>query len=439
MEKQFKINTAGTEITISDLELIGTEAALADDKVFAALLKLVPYNGSTVYKGVLPKRDYTQGLVKPGSGVVTVAPFRVFIGTRTAATTSAKDNRDDIRSSLYVGSSATSGVTTLTITDNSSGNPRWDLVYAKVTVDNNDSSVTRYVKDTTSKVVTPTAVTVTKNLLIELFVQQGTPSATPVPPAAPSDSGSIYYLQLAYVVVPNGYAGAGMAVKSVQDCYTPVLPDSQSIGLSARPASEFYNVGTNGAGGTILTAARLQDWCTTNTKPAYALSPSMVGLEYRTLLIDLTSATSSNWNVATSAQLLDDTIDWRKRFFWWNMCMLTQGSRTAYFATEYHDNTSEYYYVPSPQASSFNQSGFGQSFRDDSGTIATVYNDTLPANSARVIYIESPTSDAYLSVYVNLTDGKLYCQTTGTTFNSKNFFALFATGASTDSSPLGMI
>lgn len=452
MEKQFVINTTGTEVTVADLELIATEAALADDKVFAALLKLFPYptatqvNGSYVYKGVLPKRvaGFEQCIaVDAGTanGTLKIGPFRIFLGTQTAASSDPKANLDDIRSTLYVGAAATSGVTDITLTANAIGNPRWDLIYAKVTFDNNDTSVTRYIKDATTKVVTASAVTVTKNLKVELFSQAGTASATPVPPGPPTDSGNVYYVPLCYVRIPASWTPGTINSGEILECYSPVRVDSETGGVSAGPANKHYDSGTNGAGGSMITSAVLQNFCTTGIRPGYVLSPSMAGLECRFLLIDVEGA-DTGWNIGTSGTdtLLDDTIDWRYRYFWWQARReFGLGGTTFYFATgntESNGGGGGTAIVPTAAKVGSDLVGFGQSHYADGASTGGAagtnsYGTTLPNGSARVVYFDNGASPgtSYFDVFVK-SDGKLYCRVTngGTVWDGKFFIVLWATG-----------
>src|SRR5689334_8947870 len=109
MENRFQHSLNGQSVQQADLNLLGETSALADDRVFAELFRMQPYDGATVRKGVLPfghSASANAGLVVPNgaTGSVLVNPLRAFVGSRTAVATSAKANWRDIRSALAVGS-----------------------------------------------------------------------------------------------------------------------------------------------------------------------------------------------------------------------------------------------------------------------------------------------------------------------------------------------
>src|ERR1700722_19360525 len=84
----------GQEVEVNDLQNLGTVAGLSDDRVFAELVRLQPFNGN-IYKGIIPFGFRgAQGVPSPGgtvqssgtnNGSITVNPFRAIIGTRNAA------------------------------------------------------------------------------------------------------------------------------------------------------------------------------------------------------------------------------------------------------------------------------------------------------------------------------------------------------------------
>lgn len=307
MENQFKLDYNGQQVQQQDFATLGEAAGLADDRVFAELFRLQPFDGSTVRRGVLPFGNRGQGrvaMVAPNgaTGSVSVSPFRAFIGSTTAVGTDAVKNWRDIRSTLCVGSSALAQ--TVPLGANSSGNPRWDLIYAAVTPNVNGPSVTRKVKNPTSKVVTTTSVAPTLVSTVTLGVTPGTPAASPDWPAAPTDAAGTYYIPLAYVRVPNGFAAGSTVLSTGVAEQAPVIALSRTTGgCNARIADSQYT-----EGGAQLSAAKVQAWGATGTRPSTYLPPSMGAGEQLIVVLDLTTGHES---VANNATL--DSRDWRNR------------------------------------------------------------------------------------------------------------------------------
>lgn len=320
MQDRFLLLNNGQELQQADINLIAKEASLADDRVFAELLRLAPYNGSAYAKAILP---YTTALgpaatVAPGTGAVTVSPFRAVVGSRTAVGTSASDNWQDVRSALFIG-----GLTSLTasqaIAANASGNPRWDLIYAAVAADANGPSVTRYVKTPATKVVTANSVVGTLTTTVTLGVTPGTPGVAPAFPVLPADGGGTFYIALAYVRVINGFTGA--SVLGTRDIYevAPVTTLARSAGGGLRPADQQYIL--NGAAisgaGTSPTNGLIAWPPIASQRAAAYVPPSMVGSESLIIAIDLSAPASANWSHQNLA-LIDASRDWRNRVFRWS-------------------------------------------------------------------------------------------------------------------------
>jgi hypothetical protein len=80
----------GQEVQQQDFNNVASEAAHAEDYVFAEMLRLAPYNGTSVAKAVIPPGPFWNGaagalgLVSAAAGGVNLAPFRAIAGPRTA-------------------------------------------------------------------------------------------------------------------------------------------------------------------------------------------------------------------------------------------------------------------------------------------------------------------------------------------------------------------
>jgi hypothetical protein len=84
----------GQELEVPDIANLGAVAGLADDRVLAELLRITPYDGTNVYRGVVPFAVRSAlGATSPGgtvqssgigNGSVVVNPFRAIVGSRNA-------------------------------------------------------------------------------------------------------------------------------------------------------------------------------------------------------------------------------------------------------------------------------------------------------------------------------------------------------------------
>lgn len=308
-ESKFKLDFNGQQVQKQDLELLGEVSGLADDRVFAELLRMPPYNGSTISRGILPyyATGVSSATVAPSgaSGKVRVNPFRALIGSRTSVNTDPKTNLRDIRSTIAVGplvSGTGTLYTTLSIAANASGNPRWDLICAAVTVDANGASTTRKVKDPATKLVTDQLVAVTTETTVALSVVTGTPAASPDWPAVPADAAGTYYIPLAYVRVPNGFnATSTVATTDICDV-APVIPIARTSGaVNIQIADQHFT-----KDGSIITAAARQAWGSSGTRPSVYMPGTMVGGEELLVYIDLVTPVHTN-------DMVVDSRDWSKR------------------------------------------------------------------------------------------------------------------------------
>lgn len=394
MERVFSLTYNGQQVQQQDFTDIG-QYGLMDDRVFAELFRMTPYDGATVAKGILPNGGTSALVASNGAtGTVLVQPFRALVGSRTAEGTSAKDNWRDIRSTIFVGSS-TSLTLAVSIGANSSGNPRWDLVYAAVSVDANDTTTTRKVKDPTTKVVSTQTVSTNKVTNVTLGVTAGTAAASPTWPSAPTDSGSTYYIPLAYVRVPNGFGasstvGAGN-IAVVANCISvsPVLG-----GSSLKPATTLND----------LTSAQQQAWGSSGNRPDQFLPSTACGYESLFILLDLYSGTPSH----ASGGLLDDSRDWRNRFVRYT-AVAQNGVGGSVFSSNIKSSDATRRF---PQATvegkyaqgsnGYTWTGLGSTHYNTPYAAITLYGDnTAPhysMNPGSVINIQADPSDGYLYV-----------------------------------------
>ncbi len=324
-EAKVQILTNGQEITTDDVNTLGEAAGFADDRVFAELLRMAPYTG-TVLKGILPYSedaptgsgtdtfaDDSFATVAPSgssNGTLLVRPFRAFVGARTAEGTDSKLSWRDVRSAIYLGSPTARNGTIQITTANASGQPRWDLLYAAVAVDQNTSAVTRYTKDPITGVITSPTAVVQLVTTVTLGTVTGTASATPARPSIPSDAAGVYYVPLAYVRIPTGYTvGSSIAVADIWTV-APVLALSRVTGASTyRPAN-----GQNAPGVGNMTTTAQNTWASSGVQPKCYLPSTSVGSEKLLIALDLKDASSANWSLANYA-IVDSSRNWRKRIF----------------------------------------------------------------------------------------------------------------------------
>ena len=322
----------GQEVQLTDYDLIGAVSGLMDDRVIAEILRMAPFDGSNVFKtilpydsGSLPGGTATAATVAPSGladGSVVVSPFRAIVGTRNTAAaapspnpagsyqSSALANWRDVRSGIFIGS-ATTLTQSVGFAANGSGQPRWDLVYATVAVDANGPSVTRRVKSPSTGVVTPTSVPSYLNSPVSVSVVTGTPGATPALPSLPADAAGNYNIGLYFVRIVNGYSSGS----------TLLAKDLRAFGQTSNP-QRFNRLhgavfgaasGNNDNAGNSALAAGPANWSpTAHTRPGAFLPTDWGGSRTFVVEVDLSNASSANWSHA-NAGIVDNSIDWRNR------------------------------------------------------------------------------------------------------------------------------
>ena len=318
MEHNYNLVFDGQAVYQADWNDLGTTAALADDRVLQELLRMPFYNGTTASRGILRYDAFSLGLtpvtaqINPNgaTGSVLVKPFRALIGSRTVLATDARKNMQDVRSGLNVADGATVQDTTVSFGANSSGNPRWDAVYAVVSLGAAGPTVTRKVKDPSTAALTSQSVSTYTITSIAVATTAGTAAASPVFPAIPSDSGSNYYIILGYVRIPNGFSGTSTVATSDICDQAPVLSMSRALGVKTlEPANQSY----------VLSTAQQQAWGSTGTRPVIYMPPGMTGESSMLVAVDLTVPTHTNGQVV-------DSRDWRGRLCFWQCAIGNGGS-----------------------------------------------------------------------------------------------------------------
>ena len=432
MESKLNLTVNGQEVQQSDINLVGKTAALADDRVLAEFVRL-PSFGTSVSKAIYPYTDYTKltatGIANPGewlvwgTGKITVYPFRAFIGSRTAAGTSGLDNWRDIRSVVFTNS--TSLGTDVTFSANSSGNPRWDLVYCAVTPDTNDTNVNRYVKDPVALTVGTQSIAVTQSVHVSLSVVTGTPSATPALPSIPADAAGTYYIPICYVAIQNGFTGTTALTGKNIFCAAPIIGNSSKItgAQVIRPASSLYTAGTNGS----IKQANLTTWATNGQRPAWYVSPEAIGGDSLFILMDLSDASTANWSHTNGSVIDLGYKTWLDRYFHW---VILLESTTTKFASnpaspEGAPSTTTFLpYAPNDQGTTKIFSGFGQSFGWDQ-SLGASQPDTTDAGSVFYLTGSNGNGSWTLGAYVDANSGdatfgalKFYMSGTGITSGS---------------------
>lgn len=429
-EQQYYPATDGQEFGIPDAQGVGVTSGLADDRTLDELLRMTPFDGTNTYKTILPygvtpidgslgSTPANPGTVQPSgsaNGSILVNPFRAIVGSRVAAASDALENWRDIRSSVVTGSS---GLTqTFQLAANSSGNPRWDLVYVTLSVDVASGTQLRRVKNPSTGVVS--AIDVTTVLLNPAVVSvlTGTPAATPAIPSLPADSGGNYNIAIAAVLVPNGFSatstvlttqirdqvgnlnltnGAGQTVAALHEAVTQHV----------KPAS-----GNNDRAGTYATNRPY-----TTTRPGMFLPPGMAGGGQMFVEVYNVVSTPSHPNNS----IVDNSIDWRNRM----VVVFVQTTTSITFANDPTGTPGNvmplYSAQPAVVSSHVPFLQMSQTFQPDA---------TLATNGSTVIVLgTSATVDGTtVGLYVLSTDGTLRWSSSGASPNASYAFWIWYSG-----------
>ncbi len=403
MEPKYQIDFPGQQIQKSDIETFATEAALADDRVFAELFRMTPY-GSAVSKGILPYKHATLGpesMVAPSGadGSITIGPFRAFISSRSAASAGARVNWRDIRSALSVLTADTTLRHTLAISANAAFYPRWDLVYAVVSVDAADTSESRKVKNPTTKVVSSQTVTITKSTSVTLAVVSGTAFVLPTFPSLPSDSGGNYNIPLAYILVPVGFNATSTVDLHTIATIAPCMQLSEATGASCvQPATSNSSFD-----------ATARDYWSTYGRPDHVLPSTMSGSKSLLVALNLRHPSSpSEWS-HTSGAVIDDSIDWRNRLVKYHVAV-TGDNESFPWSNSGASHDSDFM-SGQPQTGAYYTSGMGQTFFDNINGGYTTYGGLVCSlNNAALSQIAAATA---VILYADATTGFLMLNVVG--------------------------
>ena len=323
-ETQYVHDDNGQEVTQEDLNLLG-ECALTDDRVLADLFRLTPYDGADVVKRILPfgvdsvLAGGSFATVIGATGGVDIMPFRAIVGSRTAVAADAKANWRDIRSAIHIGTGQLH--THLDLDSDSGGGARFDLIYAKVTVDV-ATSVSRKVKDPATLVVSTQNVDSRVATTVEVLATKGT-EGSDAKPALAADAAGVYYVGLAYVRVAAGFVSGATAVQP-DDVWEWV--DCADIAEATGASSCRVADGNNDPTGAVETRS---PWTIAGVRPPAHMPSTMVGKESLLIALDLTTGSESH----NSGDVVDASRDWRMRLFKYMAYAVAAGS-TPSFAWE---------------------------------------------------------------------------------------------------------
>lgn len=350
--KQFVVQNDGRQIITDDLNLLGETGALSGDRVYASLLQMTPGDGSSVTKAVWTHAHATSAnaaLVSSSgtvNGSIKVRPFRAFVSSRTSPSTEARKAYRDIRSAISVAEGATALDTTVALGSlGDASNPRWCLVYAAVSIDASTPSVTRKIKDPTTKAISATSIVSSTWSTMTIGAVAGTAAASPVWPSTPADSGTTYYVPLAYVRLPAAFGAGSTVAKTDIAEVAPCLPISRATGAASVRTAE---------GANALTTAQQQAWGSSGTRPDHFLPKTMFGGESLLLAVKVKSGANSHANNAVV-----DSGDWRGRLCTWTANVTSDTNGFAWNGTSNGAPQSTYTIDPT-----FNgiAHGMGQSF-----------------------------------------------------------------------------
>ena len=431
----------GQEVAIGDYNYLGSIAGLADDRVFAELLRMPGFDGTNTYATILPYAPNTvvpiglkPGTVQPSGhadGSVAIYPFRAVVGSRTAVGTIPKQNWWDIRSAVWTSATGASG--SVVISPNPAGQPRWDFICATLTIDAPSGNQVRRIKNASSGAIAAALESTVLQTLAGVTTVTGAPSSTPAIPATPVNAalpggGMIYYVPIAAVRVPSGFTSTSTVLSGDVRDLVPIAPgQSPTMGTGRMwPAT-----GNNDIGGVYATdPAGPGFWnpATGGQRPGVFAPPSWVGKEERIALVDVvTAAHPSHANGA----VIDSSIDWRNRIVR-VMSVSTSSGGGQKFACDATGSTSR---TPLAQQGQFTGAGFGLGITlgsDIQCGNSFVADASLVAGGSTVWSYQGSSTNginngAVVGLYVSQSDGLLRWYNNATASNSRWFLWIEAT------------
>lgn len=302
-ESRPQITVPGGSVFRGDLNEGWDVAGNADDRVLAELLRLAPFDGTNITRGIVPYGLQVPGpanaTIAPAVGGVTVNPFRAVVGSRTALLTDTKKNWQDIVSAVAVNST-----TTLAFSVPLAANPtnyRWDLIYATLTPDVAAATTLRKVKGPLDGVVTTQSVSVDRGPTVTISVVTGTPAvaASVVRPALPADPVGGYNIELGSVLLTPGHTAASAmnAYRIHESAYVLRRRGAEDIGSTKNRVTD-----ATASTWATLVAANGQDLRVDSYCPS-----SWAGIERLVFWHQFAAATTSF--------VIDSSRDWRNRIF----------------------------------------------------------------------------------------------------------------------------
>lgn len=419
MEQQYASPVEGVEVERDDFDLVSKNAAWADDRVLSELFRMLPVQ-SPIARGIIAASSYSGG---PMSAVVTsratadarviINPFRAVLGY-SADVTTALEQYKNIRSVVFAASGSGNLFATLQLA--AATNNRWDLIYARVDVDVDDAAVNRYVKDTSDNVASQ-SLSITKSTTITVSVVQGTEATNPTQPAVPADSGSAYYIPLAYVLLPAGFS----LTTSVPDMnileVAPILSIHRATGAaSLRIATACFK-----PSGAIITN---EGWTPSSGRPRGYMPATMGGKEEIVFALHLdNTAPPVSIPLDSTGVVLDDSTDWRSRIW---KCFATAANAVRSAKMPWEDSGSAW--VPlgpngqAPNVTALFYNNMAQSFHATASVTKAVLMHLTPSGTTEM------ATGSDLLIYVDVNSGKLMCDVGATDPQCQFIFWLEATG-----------
>ena len=425
MEDRHVSAVNGQEVARTDFELVNDNAALADDRIIAELLRLQPYNGSTVRKCIIPYaasgpavRLDVESVAAPPAGPLVLStaaanasllinPFRAVVGSRVAPGANVKNHWRDVRSAIALGLTTLRQSVQLPAT---SANGRWDLIYARVDIDVNLAAETRFIRNVSGS--NASFVTVRRRNTVTIGMVQGAENASPVRPALPSDTSTAYYIPIAYVRVVHPHTLTTTLTKFQIYEVAPVVNVASCWGaVSCAPADGQWHPDDFAGQSTVWSAA---------ARPNFFLPPTMVGGEQR--LVALSWGTGGQHGTNQTFDV-DRSIDWRGRAFM-SFIHMSNTNTFAWAAASGAD------IVPGACGPSVSNKDWmlGQSFIHDGDQLGA---SGVIANAGVVAFLQpggfaEMGASSHVTLYVDRTNGWLKCRVSAANPDVKLFLWLMA-------------
>jgi hypothetical protein len=430
---------SGQEVQTGDVATLGAVSGLADDRLLAELLRLAPYAGGAAYRAIVGNTSsaggppYTQPVVVPALGGVGINLFRAVVGSRNTPSAANLPAGNlgaiwgessplawwrDIRSGVFSQRGAGGGsIYNIALTANSSGNPRWDLIYAVIQPDTSGPAVTRRVKNPNTGVIASMSVAQYLYSPVTVSVVTGTPGATPTPPPCPADSSTAYYIPIAWVRVPNGFTSASTpATTDIRPTVTNVVGSSVYAGISQfRQLSQPFEVDVcTGSNDIDATYATNFPWnASAGGRPGPFMPPEWRG--GKVLILEADWFTLGSYS-HPNGSIIDSSQDWRNRLF----LVYAQGGANKLATDQSGGTTTRVPYGSTLSTANLTQ--MSSSFSADANLVAgtSTVISMSPSNMA------SFAAGSAAGIVVSQSTGQLLAWTNATSTSSRVAFWIFA-------------